>query len=476
MKKMLAVVCLGAFIAAPMLHAEYVPPPIPEGMGAKVEIGPEVDVSAVDRSYLTAPDVVTMKKPLYQAKSILRSVIWHPDGKHLFFNDLESIYLIPASGGNPRLLFESKYFHSFEGKRYVITQSLWSLVGVTPDGRSLYFTRRQIGEGSGATITINVHDSGWGCSVSGGAWALERLDLETGTVSTVSIIGSQFASLSSTGKYVAFQDKDSSATLILDTASNESWTVSSVGFCSGFMQDSYILYSYNSGLLRMPIRGGEATRAVASGGGLVSIQDIDCSPDGRWSLVSGSNGERTSNTAVNHSYTKNDIKLCAFNLDTGEVSDALPVSKTIDPSSARFSPDGSRFCYVFRNWEGEGGHNEWHLYVKDFPPAKETGGSQLSVFAAAPVGFALTGNYPNPFNPSTTISFTLPSPGAVNLAIYDIAGRKVRDLASGSLPAGFHSVTWDGRDTNGKSVSSGVYISRLTQGERTVSRRMTLMK
>jgi thiol-disulfide isomerase/thioredoxin len=94
----------------------------------------------------------------------------------------------------------------------------------------------------------------------------------------------------------------------------------------------------------------------------------------------------------------------------------------------------------------------------------------------APVDFVLTGNYPNPFNPSTTVSFTLPSSGQVSLVVYDITGRKIRDLISGPMSAGSHSVVWDGRDSAGKTVSSGVYLSRLTQGERTVSRRMTLMK
>jgi hypothetical protein len=96
--------------------------------------------------------------------------------------------------------------------------------------------------------------------------------------------------------------------------------------------------------------------------------------------------------------------------------------------------------------------------------------------AAAPADFALTGNHPNPFNPSTTISFTLPASGPVSLAVYDITGRKIRDVISGPMSAGSHSAVWDGRDSAGKTVSSGVYLSRLTQGGKTVSRRMLLVK
>ena len=93
-----------------------------------------------------------------------------------------------------------------------------------------------------------------------------------------------------------------------------------------------------------------------------------------------------------------------------------------------------------------------------------------------PSAIELTGNYPNPFNPSTTIEFTLPDAGFTEMTIYNTAGQKVRDLVSHSLTAGKHSIVWDGRDNKGLSVSSGIYISRLRRGDNTVSRRMTLLK
>jgi hypothetical protein len=85
-------------------------------------------------------------------------------------------------------------------------------------------------------------------------------------------------------------------------------------------------------------------------------------------------------------------------------------------------------------------------------------------------------NRPNPFNPSTTISFTLPVPGRASLAVYDITGRKVRELLDGPLPAGAHAVAWDGKDDAGQPVSSGVYLSRLSAGNRTATGKMLLMK
>ncbi|MHB9030894.1 MAG: FlgD immunoglobulin-like domain containing protein [Candidatus Latescibacterota bacterium] len=95
---------------------------------------------------------------------------------------------------------------------------------------------------------------------------------------------------------------------------------------------------------------------------------------------------------------------------------------------------------------------------------------------ATPNAFTLHQNMPNPFNPSTTISFTLPKPGLANLSVFSITGQKIRTLLSRPMSAGAHSVVWDGRDENGKAVSSGIYIARLRAGKHTANRRMALVR
>ena len=93
--------------------------------------------------------------------------------------------------------------------------------------------------------------------------------------------------------------------------------------------------------------------------------------------------------------------------------------------------------------------------------------------ATTPSAFVLGANYPNPFNPATTIPLVLPA-GAeeVALTIYNVLGQPVRRVWAGSLAAGEHRLAWDGRDAQGQPVSAGVYWYRLQVGDQTRTRKM----
>jgi len=90
--------------------------------------------------------------------------------------------------------------------------------------------------------------------------------------------------------------------------------------------------------------------------------------------------------------------------------------------------------------------------------------------------YKLGNNFPNPFNPDTTIGFSLPQSGKVNLSIFNIKGQLVRTLVDEKLPEGEHSIVWDGRDNGGRKAGSGVYFYRLTAGENVETKRMLLLK
>ena len=93
-----------------------------------------------------------------------------------------------------------------------------------------------------------------------------------------------------------------------------------------------------------------------------------------------------------------------------------------------------------------------------------------------PRDFAIVSISPNPFNPSTTISFSIPNAGRAQLSVYSITGQKVRTLLSGPMTTGMHSAVWDGKNDAGKAVSSGIYIAHIQSGKTVSSHKMLLMK
>jgi hypothetical protein len=93
-----------------------------------------------------------------------------------------------------------------------------------------------------------------------------------------------------------------------------------------------------------------------------------------------------------------------------------------------------------------------------------------------PISYGVGPNYPNPFNPSTTIGYQLPEVIEVRLAIYNILGQAVRVLVDERMEAGYHRVAWDGRDAEGTQVSSGVYIYRFEAGPYHKVQKMMLLK
>lgn len=104
-------------------------------------------------------------------------------------------------------------------------------------------------------------------------------------------------------------------------------------------------------------------------------------------------------------------------------------------------------------------------------------GGAVEPGADAAPSLALLGNHPNPFNPSTTLRFSAPGDGApLRLSIHDLQGRLLRVLAEGQFAAGEHEIRWDGRDARGEALPSGVYFSRLSQGQRLEQGKLLLLK
>jgi len=109
-------------------------------------------------------------------------------------------------------------------------------------------------------------------------------------------------------------------------------------------------------------------------------------------------------------------------------------------------------------------------------------GGSFKYFDPVTVNLTLSGkpkllqNSPNPFNPSTTIKFYTPNTSDVTIKIYDMLGREVTTLISQQTTAGYHIVYWNGKDSRGENVASGIYLYRLTAGNFSETKKMNLLK
>ncbi len=130
---------------------------------------------------------------------------------------------------------------------------------------------------------------------------------------------------------------------------------------------------------------------------------------------------------------------------------------------------GGNAHMVWFDWRGRG------LYYTHFQPPvqKITGIQKINSSISA---FKLYNNYPNPFNPQTSISFSIPEMMDVDVSIFDIHGRKIRTLMNGSLEPGMYQAKWNGRLQNGLAAPGGAYFCRLTSGSQMDVSKLLLVK
>jgi hypothetical protein len=95
--------------------------------------------------------------------------------------------------------------------------------------------------------------------------------------------------------------------------------------------------------------------------------------------------------------------------------------------------------------------------------------------AQLPEKLALSANYPNPFNPGTQITFELPETLQIKVAVYNASGQEIMILEEGRFQAGTWTTFWDGRDQNGRALSSGTYFYQIKAGQQVMTRKMTLL-
>jgi len=130
----------------------------------------------------------------------------------------------------------------------------------------------------------------------------------------------------------------------------------------------------------------------------------------------------------------------------------------------------------------EGNYTAYVVLTHDAPTGPEVITVNLEVTDSStgvndtPLLFALSGNHPNPFNPSTKVLFSLARDGHATVDVLDLQGRVVRTIFQGDMPSGDASLEWDGRDDLGRSLASGSYIARLRSEGMTATHKMILTK
>ncbi|MBN2001080.1 T9SS type A sorting domain-containing protein [candidate division KSB1 bacterium] len=163
----------------------------------------------------------------------------------------------------------------------------------------------------------------------------------------------------------------------------------------------------------------------------------------------------------------------AHNKDGDKVKIALAASKPLDRSGAivnitfevlKNSINIDDPLSIQDACVNDGSHN---VFIRE---------SFLKLQTSLPAKFKLSQNYPNPFNPRTTIKYQLPEKSKVTLKIFNLFGQEVSTLVNEDKEAGYHEILWDGKDFNGKRVSSGVYIYRIQTANLVQSKKMVITK
>jgi hypothetical protein len=170
------------------------------------------------------------------------------------------------------------------------------------------------------------------------------------------------------------------------------------------------------------------------------------------------------------------IALTAVDMVTDDAVRGMTLSVAYDGST--FDDERKVGLYVEREgqWqyvggEGSGGMLSVHVSEPAFYRVMYNPDHEI-----LPKQVELAQNYPNPFNPTTTIRFGLPEDSPVRLTVFNILGQKIAELVNDDRTAGYHTVTWDGRNAIGQKVASGIYLYRLETRGLVTTRKMIMLK
>ena len=177
-------------------------------------------------------------------------------------------------------------------------------------------------------------------------------------------------------------------------------------------------------------------------------------------------------------FTESEIENLGFNIyRSTKYNDQLSIiNDQLIPGAGNSS---QRHEYEYADKELTNGITYWYkLEDVDYSGNTELHGpvSATPMKRAAPKEFRLYPNYPNPFNPVTTISYDLPDDGFVELSVYNMRGEKVTTLLKGNQEAGSYKMNWNGTNRKGEIVASGIYFLRIASGSYSKTSKMVFIR
>lgn len=241
---------------------------------------------------------------------------------------------------------------------------------------------------------------------------------------------------------------------------------------------------------------GSEARMIAHSSGNFSINFSEESVQGSHTVVIAPAAESDVSAGLNRSVISADAGFVGREFDSTPLTLAYKVSPgqmlLNNPATVRFSfdvsavpPEDRPYVGVFRYTDGRWRALPTHINPEGFMEAKtdRLGSFQVQRGSAAveqsvlPREYALHQNYPNPFNPATTIRYDLPKDGNVSIYLYNVLGQVVSVLLEDSYrPAGYHSLEWNGTNSMGKQVASGLYFYSIRAGSFTATKQMMLVR
>ncbi|MFL3014155.1 MAG: T9SS type A sorting domain-containing protein [Candidatus Neomarinimicrobiota bacterium] len=265
---------------------------------------------------------------------------------------------------------------------------------------------------------------------------------------------------------------------------------------NGFMDTPELLAMFNMDPWCWNLKGSDGTDSLDANGTVVTMCDTMIANQSKWI------GDSTTAQLANGVRDVNNIHVSDLGWNLDPIYIETQILRTVD-----WLDNGVHDTHTDRAWmhQADGDYEvvEWPLPM-DFSystsSAAYTHGrygyplGDLNAFPSVkvdwdanvlhvgddmqitPAKFELAQNFPNPFNPTTDITFSIDRAANVDLSIYNMLGQKVRTLTTGSKVAGTHVLRWDGRDESGSSVSTGIYLYTLTDGSTSITKKMALMK